>query len=41
MRRIRWTGHVVCMGEIRNKYKLQTEGQYLDERTILKWFLKI
>jgi hypothetical protein len=46
-RRMRWTGHVACMGEKRNAYSVQVgksqkerdhyEDLYVGGRIILKW----
>jgi hypothetical protein len=44
-RRIRWTGHVASMGEMRNTYRVLAERAYLVDRgmdgmKILKLFLE-
>jgi hypothetical protein len=44
-RRVKWTGHDICIGEMINVYKiLETEHRKkislgVDENTILKWIL--
>jgi hypothetical protein len=47
-RRVRWTGHVACMGELRNAYTIlveslmrrsHSEDRGVDERIILKYIL--
>jgi hypothetical protein len=48
-RRMRWTGHVICMGEMRNGFWLESlkgrdhlehlEDVGIDRRIILKWIL--
>jgi hypothetical protein len=42
-RRLRWVGHIACMGEMRDSYRIlvieQLENLGIDEKITLEWIL--